>query len=131
MSFVFVPLAFRMAFPEFNDITRYPDAQLNFWAGLAVAQVNCVRWGSQTYMGVFLYVAHTVTLAAGNEKTAFAGGAPGAQSGPANSKTVGSATIAYDTIQTEEKDAGWWNLTSYGKTFIRLARTFGAGGVQL
>ncbi len=123
--------AFRAAFPEFRDIAKYPDAMIAFWSALAVAQVNCNRWGTQTAMGQQLYTAHECVLAAQNQATAIVGGAPGNQSGPTNSKTVGSVTVAYDTQQGAEKDAGYWNLTTYGKQFIRLARIFGAGWTQL
>lgn len=122
---------FRDAFPEFADITRYPDAMLTFWAAIATLQVNPIRWGVMVTNGIYLYVAHEITLAAQNQKTGVIGGVPGGQSGPINSKTVGSVTAAYDTAQGAEKDAGYWNLTSYGKQFIHLARIFGAGCVQL
>lgn len=123
--------AFRAAFPEFADLTKYPEAQLTMWSGVAQIQVNACRWGSQTLFGWQLYVAHEVTLAAQNQKAASVGGVPGGTSGPTSSKTVGSVTVQYDTQSTAEKDAGWWNLTTYGKQFIRLARMFGAGPVQL
>lgn len=122
---------FRAAFPEFANTAKYPDAQLTFWASIATAQVNVCRWGDMAPNGVFLYVAHEITLAYQNVKSASIGGTPGGQSGPANSKAVGSVSVGYDTQQTAEKDAGWWNLTTYGKQFIRLARMFGAGVVQL
>lgn len=122
---------FRKNFPEFADVARYSDSQLTFWATLAETQVDACRWGDAAPTGVFLYVAHEVTLAAQNEKAANVGGVPGGTAGPANSKTVGSVTVGYDTQQTAEKDAGYWNLTTYGKQFIRLARLFGAGAVQL
>jgi hypothetical protein len=121
---------FRAAFPEFADIVRYPDAMLAFWSSFAVIQVDPCRWGTQVNMGIYLYVAHEITLAAQNQKAGVVGGTPGA-SGLANSKTVGSVTVAYDTTSTSEKDAGYWNLTNYGKQFIRLARIFGSGCVQL
>ncbi len=128
---MFENAAFRDAFPEFQDLARYPDAMVTFWSTLATAQVNCNRWGTQTLMGIQLYTAHELVLAGQNYKAGNIGGTPGSQSGPANSKTVGSVTTAYDTQQTAEKDAGYWNLTTYGKQFIRLARIFGAGSVQL
>lgn len=131
MSVTFVNANFRAAFPEFNDTAKYPDAMLGFWSMFAVAQVNENRWGSQALVGVYLYTAHEITLAAQNQKSGVIGGTPGTVSGPANSKTVGSVTVAYDTQQTAEKDAGYWNLTTYGKQFYRLSRTFGAGCVQL
>jgi hypothetical protein len=127
----FVISDFRDAFPEFQDIAKYPDAMLTFWSNLAYAQVNCNRWGQQTLMGIQLYTAHEITLASQNYKAGNIGGVPGGASGPINTKTVGSVTASYDTQQTAEKDAGYWNLTIYGKQFIRLARMFGAGAVQL
>ncbi len=122
---------FRAAFTEFTDTAKYPDALVSFWATLATAQVNADRWGTQTTLGIQLYVAHEITLEAQSQASAAIGGVPGAQSGPTNTKTVGSVTIGYDTDQTKEKDAGFWNLTVYGKQFIRLARIFGAGVIQL
>lgn len=122
---------FRKNFPEFADLARYPDPQLTFWATLAEAQVKENRWKAMYSTGVMLYVAHEVTLAGQNLRAGEAGGTPGGASGPVNSKTVGSVTVAFDTQQSAEKDAGHWNLTAYGKQFIRLARTFGAGPVTL
>ena len=127
----FVINDFRKAFPEFQDINKYSDSMIQVWAGLAVAMVNARLWKSQTTLGQQLYVAHELTLSAQSVVAASIGGTPGQQPGQANSKTVGSVTVAYDTQSAAEKDAGWWNLTSYGKQFIRLARIFGAGGVQL
>lgn len=122
---------FRESFPEFGDTAKYPDSMITLWANFATAQVNPNRWRQQTLTGINLYVAHEITLAAQNYTTGNISGTPGGQSGPVNSKTVGSVTAAYDTTQGAEKDAGYWNLTSYGKQFIRLARIFGSGTVQL
>ena len=122
---------FRAAFPEFTDTVMYPDAMLDFWATLATAQVRECRWKTATNTGIQLYVAHEITLAAQNAKTAGFGGAPGTMGGVPNQKTVGAASVGYDSQVTSEKDAGYWNLTNYGKQFIRLARIFGAGPVQL
>lgn len=129
--------AFRAAFPEFADIVKYPDATITFWQELAEGvdgvggMVIASRWKSQATKGIMLYVAHELVLAEMNQASGVAGGTPGGQSGPANSKTVGSVTVAYDTQQGAEKDAGWWNLTSYGKQFYRLSRIYGSGMVQL
>lgn len=128
---MFTIAAFRAAFPEFADIVKYPDEMITFWSTFATAQVNCNRWKTQTLMGISLYTAHELVLAAQNQKAGVIGGTPGQQAGPANQKTVGSVTAAYDATTTTEKDAGYWNLTTYGKQFIRLARIFGAGGIQL
>lgn len=123
--------AFRKEFPEFNDSTVYPTEMISFWVTLAELQVLQIIWKNAWTTGVKLYVAHELVLAAQNAKTAKFGGAPGSHGGIANSKTVGSATVSYDSNVTSEKDAGYWNLTNYGKQFIRLARIFGAGAIQL
>lgn len=122
---------FRTEFPEFSDTTLYPTSQITFWAGVAEKMVLQSIWNSMWETGVKLYVAHEITLARQNTKAAATGGTPGSSGGIANTKTVGSVTVGYDATTTTEKDAGWWNLTTYGKQFIRLARIFGAGAYQL
>lgn len=123
--------AFRTAFPEFADLVAYPTTQITFWAGLAEKLVLPCVWKTCYTEGVQLYVAHEITLAAQNAKAAASGGVPGTSGGIANTKTVGSVTVGYDSQTTTEKDAGWWNRTLYGQQFIRLARIFGAGAIQL
>jgi hypothetical protein len=126
------PIAeFRQAFPEFSDTAKYPDSMISFWGEVAFQQVVERRWRRMTEKGRYLYVAHEITLASQNYNSGNIGGTPGGSSGPVNSKTVGNVTASYDTQQTAEKDAGWWNLTTYGKQFIHLARIFGSGPVQL
>lgn len=123
--------AFRAALPEFADTVAYPDQMVEFWSGIAQAQVNACAWKNQWLTGVYLYTAHELVLAQQNAKTAAAGGAPGTFGGVANNKTVGSVTVGYDSQSTSEKDAGYWNLTNYGRQFYRLMRLAGMQAVQL
>lgn len=125
-----IPL-FRTEFPEFGDLVAYPTSMITFWATLAEQQVRQQAWGCMWQTGVKLYTAHEIVLAGQNSKLAAAGGMPGTSGGVANSKTVGSASVGYDSTATSEKDAGYWNLTNYGKQFIRMARMFGSGAIQL
>jgi hypothetical protein len=122
---------FRKAMPEFQDPGKYPDSLILGWATFAEKMVDCRRWKSSTLLGIRLYVAHEITLESQSIAAAAIGGTPGQQNGVVNTKTVGSVTVGYDTQSVSEKDAGWWNLTTYGKQFIHLARIFGAGCVQL
>ncbi len=123
--------AFRTSFPEFSDTTIYPNTMILFWAALAEKLVLPNVWGDCRQAGLNLYVAHEITVASQNAKTAQGGGSPGASGGVVSSKAVGSVSVSYDTQASAEKDAGYWNLTNYGKQFIRLARIFGAGAIQL
>lgn len=122
---------FRTNFPEFASLVIYPTSQIEFWAGFAAQQVRPCIWKSSWNMGVSLYVAHEITIAAQNAKAASIGGVPGVSGGVANTKTVGGVTVGYDATTTTEKDAGYWNLTLYGRQFYRLVRIFGAGVIQL
>lgn len=122
---------FRAEFPEFSNTTTYPTSQLEFWASVAERLVRKCVWGDMYEFGVKLYVAHEITLAAQNAKAAASGGVPGTSGGIANSKTVGSVSVGYDSTNTSEKNAGWWNLTNYGKQFYRLMQMFGMGAIQL
>jgi hypothetical protein len=123
--------AFRRAFPEFASLVVYPTEQIELWVGLATAMVSPNVWCSQWNLGVSLYVAHELTLASQNARSAKVGGSPGQQGGIASQKTVGSVTVQYDPQTSTEKDAGYWNLTTYGKQFFRLAMRFGTRPVQL
>jgi Protein of unknown function (DUF4054) len=122
---------FRANFPEFANTTVYPDSMLTFWATLAEAMLPVRVWNTIWPLAVNLYVAHELVLAAQNVSTSSVGGSPGQSGGIANSKTVGSASIGYDSVTPSEKDAGFWNLTNYGRQLYRLMMIFGAGCIQL
>lgn len=128
---MFTTVQFRLDFPEFADTARYPDSMLNFWGNFATKMVIPDAWQDLTLTGIELYVAHQVTLQARDVLTATNGGLPGGQGGPANTKTVGSTSVGYDSNATSYAGAGFWNLTTYGKQFYQLMRVFGAGCVQL
>lgn len=123
--------SFRAAFAEFGDSTKYPDAMIEFWANLAEDMLPKRIWKKQWVTAVSLYVAHEITLNAASVQTAANGGTPGQNSGIASQKAVGQVSVSYDSQSTAEKDAGWWNLTNYGKQLYRLIKIFGAGCYQL
>lgn len=122
---------FRQSFPEFANTTRYPDSMLTFWGGLAAKLLVITRWHDFYNEGTYLFVAHNIALQARNVQVASLGGTPGDNSGATSSKSVGQASVSYDNSASMEPDAGHWNLTTYGKQFIQLARIAGSGCVQL
>lgn len=128
---VFDIAQFRANFQEFGDTVVYPTSMITFWAGLAEKLIRPCVWGNVWSEAVSLYVAHQITIEAQDAKAASIGGVPGVSGGIANSKTVGGASVGYDTVSTSEKNAGFYNLTNYGKSFYRMMRIFGAGCRQL
>lgn len=121
----------RADFPEFASTSTYPASQVNYWLTLAYSMLNAGRWGRQLDFGVAMFVAHNLVLEARAQYEAANGGVPGGQVGALSSKSVDKVSISYDVSAGIETGAGHWNLSIYGTRFIRLARMFGAGPIQL
>jgi len=123
---------FRSHFPEFSSETTYPPAVVTFWSGIAEKLVIEKRWGELYDHGVELATAHYLALAAADQKQAAVGGIPGnATQGAITSESVGGVSVSFDTANAMDQGAGHWNMTTYGRQFIRLARMIGMGGYQL
>jgi hypothetical protein len=113
--------AFRAAFPEFANPTRYPAASIDRKLTLAGKLLNADRWGELLDDGTGLFVAHYLTLERKGGQVA----------APVATKTVDKVTQAYDTQAVALTDAGHYGATSYGVQLLQLARMVGAGGIQL
>lgn len=124
-------VSFRAQFPEFASTADYPDTSLTPWLAVAVKFVNAARWGTLSDFGVSLWLAHNLVVNRANVRAAAAGKAPGGSSGVVSSKSVDSASISFDTVVAAEKDAGWWNLSNYGKQFYRYSQMMGAGPLEV
>lgn len=122
---------FRQDFPEFADATKYPDSAVNFWLSIAIKTLPEDRWCDYLNMGLELFVAHNLTLAAQSQAVASVGGAPGQVKGPLSSKAVDKVSAGYDSGAVTLTDGGFFNLTTYGIQFLQLARMVGSGGIQL
>ncbi len=122
---------FRADFPEFTSVIKFPEATVTFYAAIGEKLINECRWGEMKPFGVELFVAHNITLAKMNTNASDVDGLPGQSLGPATSKAIGEVSVSYDSTSSLEEKAGHWNLTTYGKQFIRLAKMFGMGAIQL
>ncbi|NML34943.1 DUF4054 domain-containing protein [Paraburkholderia sp. G-4-1-8] len=125
------PSQLRSDFPEFADVTIYPDSLVNMWLTVANSLVNPIRWAELTDLGIELAACHHLAISAKDQLAASVGGVPGEVKGPTASKSVDKVSVSYDTSAVTLTDAGFWNMTSYGTRFLGLARMFGAGGLQI
>lgn len=125
------PVIFVTNFPEFAATATYPVATIQFQLDIGYKQVNAAVWQDEYDLGVQLYAAHLLVLEAQAARTSKTGGLAGIATGVINNKSVDKVSTGFDTITASELDAGHWNLTIYGKRFIRMCRLFGAGGIQL
>lgn len=123
---------FRTAFPQFSDLTKYPDAQVQFRLNLADVLLSEKTTGKELFPYlVELFVAHYMALFLSDSRSAAAGGAGGSAAGVQSSKSVDKVSVSYDTGSTLNPNAGFWNNTRYGAEFWQLITMFGAGGRQL
>lgn len=122
---------FRTNFPEFASTERFPSTQITYWGNVSEKVISEKIFGDLTDHARSLFVAHNLTLQAQNVSTSSAGGMPGFNGGITASKSVGSASISYDTGSSAEEGGGSYNLTIYGKQLYRLMKTFGAGCIQI
>lgn len=124
------PATFRTDFPEFGNTTTYPDSSVNFWLNLAGLLILPTVWGDVQPYATELFIAHNLALEQLAQRAAASGGVPGLTAGVTSGKTVDKLSITYDTTAGLVKDAGHWNLTTYGTRFIMLANLAGMGGYQ-
>jgi hypothetical protein len=122
---------FRLDFPEFTDVVRFPNSMLVFWATIGEAQISLDRFGDLYTQAVELFTAHNIVLAAGNVEASTAGGFAGGINGAVASKAVGSVSVSYDNASSMLLNAGHWNQTTYGRQYILLARLLGTSCYQL
>ncbi len=78
-----------------------------------------------------LFVAHNLVLEKQSADATKRGAVPGLSKGPIASYGVGGVNVSYATANALELDAGHWNLTTWGTRFIKLARFYGSGPVQI
>jgi len=122
---------FRSDFPEFRDTTVYPDSEVTLWMTVATSLVNARRWMELTDIGIELVTAHHLVLGKRDQDASDAGGTPGEVKGPTTSKSVDKVSVGYDSGAATLTDAGFWNLSVYGIRYLTLARSMGAGGLQV
>jgi Protein of unknown function (DUF4054) len=122
---------FRDMLPEFSDSSIYHDETIEVWLGLATSLLDPERWGTMYGMGIALMTAHEMTLDRQAQIVAQRGGVPGFGLGTVTAKSINGVSVSYNPQISTLTNGGDWNLTIYGIRFLRFARMFGSGGVQI
>ena len=121
---------FLSMFPEFGNEAFFPVVLVTTWLQQSANFVNASRWCDAYVLGVCLYTAHQLALSRRNMVEGQGSGLLG-NVGVVSSKSVGGVSKGYDTATGKIEEAGFFNLTTYGQQFYRLACIFGSGGAQL
>lgn len=124
---------FRANFPEFADISVYPDASVQFWLNYAYLRLNAIRWADSLDYGAQLFVAHYLTVARRNTLSAASGSGSsgGGVTGLLTQKKVDKVDLTFDVKSVINDGAGQYNATSYGVQYWDLMQMAGMGVVQL
>lgn len=122
------PAQMRADFTEFADNVKFPDAMITFWANIADKMINNQNLDTMMDTVKELFIAHNCVLEADSLSEVAFGNLPGMGKGPISSQSADKLSESY-TADAFEKDAGHWNLTTYGTRYIRTIRLFGAGGM--
>jgi len=122
---------FRQDFPEFSNVTKYPDSAISFYLSQADSLLDQDRMGDQFIYLSELFTAHYTELRGKALASASAGAVNSGGSGIASSKSVDKVSVSYDNSATLNPDAGFWNKTGYGQEFFWWWEMSGAGGRQL
>lgn len=126
------PATFRLQFPPFANTAMYPDRQVQFYIGMATKLLRSDRWGDMIKEGYALFTAHFLALdRLAATQPGGASGVPGTAVGVINSGSVDKVSFGKDVQSVMEDDAGHWGMTTYGSQYLRFARMFGAGPIQV
>lgn len=131
-SGVLTAAQFRTLQPGFADSSVYSDDAVNLYLTLAASMLDPNRWCDWRPLGMALMVAHYLSLDQREARTAAKGGIPGQGGiGILSSKSIGNVSAGYDVQSGTEANAGQWNMTTFGRRYIHMARLVGMGGVQI
>lgn len=118
--------------PQFKKFMQTPEGA-TYWSKLyPIANHRIFKsiYGTDWELAMSLLIAHYMTLIAlqeqapsGESLSEIAGG--GAMKGVISSASVGGFSVSYETNKTisEEEEAKWFNLTSYGAQLWALMKT--------
>lgn len=122
---------FLVLFPEFAN---EPQASYVAWETVAEEMIIEHRWRGSYALGVYLYIAHCITLGKLNAIAWESGDPSTTPSGPMSgqSKKVGDVSVSnhYAANLTALKNQGQWGKTDYGQRFYQLMRMIGVAPLQ-
>ena len=121
---------FRNDQAAFQDPNLFSDHSIALYLNIANSTLDGDKWGEIWTLGVELWTAHFLSLDLQAAQAAANGTAPGMNPGIVSAKSIGPASVTYDS-NSSDSDAGMWNSTTYGRRYIRFARMVGAGGRQI
>lgn len=124
--------SFRVEFPAFSDIIKWPDSLISYALCEADAETGSSRWGAYEdechnfkRRGMFYFAAHWLAT---NYGTAGATADPSSDARlNVAGKSVGDESIQYRVAAMMDAGNDWLTYTNYGQQFYRLRKRAGMG----
>lgn len=116
---------FRIRFPEFTDITEYPDTRIQMFLDDAVEDIGSDenRWCGKYDRAHSYYSAHLLILGSKTEA-----GDISATSGAITSKSAGGVSVGRTVVAKDLSSADdMLSTTSYGQQFMVIRNSCFAG----
>ena len=126
---------FRINFPEFADIVRFPDSMLDTYSSVGECLISDKRLGACYTYAIQLFTAHHVALAEQSLASSQGGGTTASIGGDATvaSKSIAGKSISFhnNAALSSTAGAGQYNITKYGVQYTDLLKKFGRGAMVL
>lgn len=117
---------FKIRYPEFVDVD---DSRIEFFLDEAALEVSEPRWAAWFTKGVSALAAHLLKISLTINDDDGDGSID--ELAPVVSRAVGDVAITRGPYLSTNAGADYWNLTSYGREYIRLKRIVGIGAVAV
>jgi ABC-type dipeptide/oligopeptide/nickel transport system permease subunit len=118
---------FRINFPEFEDILKYPDARITFYWNMALCYIDntesCFIGADCLQLMLELMTAHLAKIADLD--------AEGDVNGLAQSASVDKVSIGLTPPPLPNQTQWWLGTTNYGQELLSLMRIKSVGGFFL
>jgi hypothetical protein len=122
--FTFDVAAFRAAYPQFEDVTVYPDARLQGYWNTSICFISDEDYGwlngNCRLTSLNLLTAHIAALAS----LLTAGQVPSLE----QSATVDKVSVSLTPPPVQDQFRWWLNLTGYGQQLLVLLEMVSVGG---
>ena len=106
----------RLRFPEFADLTEYPDPRIQLFLDDAAEDMGSdeSRWCGKYDRGHCNLAAHYLSVGTGTEA-----GDTSAKSGPVSSKSAGGVSVTRAVVAKDRSDGdSYYSSTVYGMQFM-------------
>ena len=109
---------FRTRFPEFSDVTSYPDARVQLFIDDSIQDIGSdeSRWAGKYNRAQSYYVAHLL-----HKASLLEAGSTSSTTGPISSKTAGGVSVSRSVVAKKRSDTDDALMsTYYGQTFMSI-----------